>query len=162
MSIDIDGENPPHDLSAWPDERLEVIRVVAQGHAYDAELPEEVRRQWAWLSVLANRRMSGDGSGGREAHQEFMLRMWVIDTLGPDPEWSPITLAADTLSALSLTPSEARSLARNWRDLPIDEIRKLRRHKNLTAHLERLISHLQPGPTRDRLLLWTEVRRLLP
>lgn len=60
------------------------------------------------------------------------------------------------------TPSEVRALARNWRDLPLDRIRELRRHKDLTAHLERLIGHLKPGPTRDRLLRWIEVRCLLP
>ncbi|MBC2904354.1 hypothetical protein H4N64_22520 [Streptomyces sp. PSKA01] len=141
---------------------LEAVRVVAQGHAYDAGRPEEVRREWAALSLLANRRMGDAGSAGRAAHQEFMLRMWVIDTFGPHPDWSPHTLATDTLGALPLPPSEARALARDWRDLPVDRIRELRRHKNLTAHLERLIGHLEAGPTRDRLLRWIEVRRQLP
>lgn len=168
------AEGSGHDLSTWTLERLwayaletddaplEAVRVVAQGHAYDAGRPEEERREWAALSLLANRRMGDGGSRGRTAHQDFMLRMWVIDTLGPHPEWSPNTLATDTLGALTLSPTEARTLAPNWRDLPIDRIRELRRHKNLTAHVERLISHLQPGPSRDLLLPWIEVRRLLP
>ena len=94
-----------------------------------------------------------------------MLRMWVIDHLGPDNEtqdWSPETLAADTIAALSLTPVEARARADQWRDLPIEQIGELRRHKNLTAHLDRLVCHLQAGPIRDRLLAWAETRQYLP
>ena len=43
-----------------------------------------------------------------------MLRMWVIDRLGPVPtcpDWSPDALAADTLGALTLTPAQAQALA---------------------------------------------------
>ncbi|CCK25237.1 hypothetical protein BN159_0858 [Streptomyces davaonensis JCM 4913] len=161
-----------HDLSTWSLERLaalaedgewlESIRVVAQGHAYVDDQPEEVRRRWAALALSANRRMGGDALGARELHQDFTLRMWVIDTLGPHPDWSPNTLAHDTLDALTLTPTQAEALARDWRDRPIEVIRDLRRHKNLTAHLDRLLSHLGPGPTHDRLLPWTQIRRLLP
>lgn len=41
--------------------------------------------------------------------------------------------------------ADAGALGSNWRELPIERIRELRRHKNLTAHLERLLSHLQSG-----------------
>ncbi len=75
---------------------------------------------------------------------------------------SPARLAADTLDVLALTPSDAGALGGNWRELPVEEIRELRRHKNLTAHLERLLGHLQPGPTRDQLRLWTETLQPLP
>ncbi|MCX5414281.1 hypothetical protein [Streptomyces sp. NBC_00059] len=94
-----------------------------------------------------------------------MLRMWVIDRLGPDdkdPDWSPEKLASDTLDALALTPPQATALAGHWRDLPIEQVRELRQCKNLTAHLDRLTDRLRPGQTRDQLLLWTETRRLLP
>ncbi|GHD54849.1 hypothetical protein [Streptomyces galbus] len=146
---------------------LETARVVAQGHAYSCGLPQEERRAWAKLSLLANRRML-DGTEAeltRVAHQDFMLRMWVIDRLGPDdadPDWSPRALAADTLAALTLTPERAAALADGWRDLPVEDILRLRRHKNLTAHLERLVGHLPPGPLREQLVTWTGTRRLLP
>lgn len=39
----------------------------------------------------------------------------------------------------------AGALGSNWRELPIERIHGLRRNKNLTAHLERLLSHLQSG-----------------
>lgn len=172
-------EEPVLGLSTWPIERLqafttdagcqqlEAVRVVAQEHAYGSDRPREVRRQWAKLSLLANRRMHGDGPGdrARAVQQDFMLRMWVIDHLGSDdkdPDWSPEKLAADTLDALALTPPHARALTSSRHELPIEQIRELRRHKNLTAHLERLINHLHPGSTRDQLLLWAETRRLLP
>ncbi|GAA2426303.1 hypothetical protein GCM10010433_27840 [Streptomyces pulveraceus] len=52
----------------------------------------------------------------------------MFDRLGPD--WSPEALASDTLA---FTPTQAASLAKGWRDPPIDQIRELRWHKNLTA-----------------------------
>ncbi|WP_326623932.1 MULTISPECIES: hypothetical protein [unclassified Streptomyces] len=179
MSTSADQQEPGQDLSTWAVERLqtfamdargrqlEAVRVVAQGHAYSPYQPQEARRQWAKLSLLANRRMHRDSPGGqsRAVQQDFMLRMWVIDQLGPndkDPDWSPETLASETLAALDLTPSQASALAGCWRGLAIEQIRELRRHKNLTAHLDRLVNHIEPSPTRDQLLIWTELRRLLP
>ncbi|CAL9639223.1 hypothetical protein SUDANB96_06325 [Streptomyces sp. enrichment culture] len=170
---------PGHEPTAWtPDEmrafiqgtqgrRLEAARVVAQGRAYDCARSPESRRQWAKLSLLANRRMPGaaEGEGARVARQDFALRTWVIEHLGPDdsdPDWSPVSLASDTLAALTLTPAEAAALAGGWRDLPIERIRELRWHKNLTAHLETLLGHVPRGPVHDTLATWTTVRRLLP
>ncbi|MEV6020065.1 MULTISPECIES: hypothetical protein [unclassified Streptomyces] len=140
---------------------------MAQGRAYYSTHPQEVRRQWAKLSLLANRLMlaHGEGHPTRVTQQDFMLRTWVIDRLGPDdtdPDWSPDTLAAETLDALTITSAQAAALADGWRDLPIEQIRRLRRYKNLTAHLETLLGHLAPGPTRDQVLAWTSTRRLLP
>ncbi|WP_121179373.1 hypothetical protein [Streptomyces sp. 1114.5] len=180
MSTGSGQREPERDPSTWPIERLqaftadahdrsqlESVRVVAQQHAYDSNQPRDARRHWAELSLLANRRMRGDDVEGsaRALQQDFMLRTWVIVHLGPEDEnsdWSPEALGADTLAALAYSPSEAAVLARDWRELPIEQIRALRRHKNLTAHLEWLIGHLQPGPTRDRLRSWMETRRLLP
>ena len=179
MSTSADRE-VPRELSTWPVERLqafamdaqswgdlESVRLVAQQHAYDSDQPSGTRRRWAELSLLANQRMHSDGPrcSAREIQQELMLRMWVIDHLGPeeeDPNWSPDRLASDTLDALALTPSEAEALASNWRELPIEQIRELRQHKNLTLHLDSLIRYLRPSSQRDQLLLWTETRILLP
>jgi hypothetical protein len=69
---------------------------------------------------------------------------------------------SDTLDALRLTPSQAAALAGGRRESAIEQIRELRRHKNLTAHLAGLAGHLEPGPTRDLLLAWVEVRPRLP
>lgn len=94
-----------------------------------------------------------------------MLRMWVIDRLGPGrtaPDRDPEALADDTLAALALTPAAARALAGHWRDLPIEQIGELRRHKNLTAHAARLVAHLRPGPVGDLLLAWSRARPHLP
>ncbi|MDO0909348.1 hypothetical protein QQM39_00220 [Streptomyces sp. DT2A-34] len=163
MNVDANHEDPGRDLSTWTSERLqsfasdaqgqqlEAVRVVALGHAYRADQPREARQQWAKLSLRANQRLPCDGlwDRARTARQNFMLRMWMIDHLGPeneDEDWSPETLAADTVAALSLTPAEARALADHWRDLAVEQIGELRRHKNLTAHLDRLVCYLQAGP----------------
>ncbi|MFE2538351.1 hypothetical protein [Streptomyces sp. NPDC059371] len=179
MNADADHENPSCDLSAGTIERLqrfaedaqgrqlESVRVVAQGHAYGADEPHEVRKQWAKLSLQANQRLYGDSlwDQARAAQHNFMLRTWVIDQLGPDDEdhdWSPEALASDTVTALALTPADARALADHWRSLEVEQMGELRRHKNLTAHLDRLVDHLQPSPVRDQLLAWTETRQHLP
>ncbi|MFD7835287.1 hypothetical protein [Streptomyces sp. NPDC059761] len=147
--------------------QLETARVAAQGQAYDSSRPPEARRQWAKLSLLANRRMIDNVAGPsvRVAQQDFMLRMWVIDRLGPDdtdPDWSPDALACDTLERLTFTPTQTAGLAKGWRNLPIEQIRELRRHKDLTAHLEDLVGYLAPGPVREQLGSWTATRPLLP
>ncbi|MGG7569788.1 hypothetical protein [Streptomyces sirii] len=179
MSSDACREEPARDPSSWTldqlqtfihaahSQQLETARVVAQGQAYDSSHPQEARRQWAKLSLLANRRMldNAEGRSTRVEQQDFMLRMWVIGRLGPDdtdPDWSPEALASDTLDTLTFTPSQAVGLAKGWRDLPIDQIRELRRHKNLTAHLESLVGYLAPGPARERLVAWTATRPFLP
>lgn len=179
LSSDADREEAGRDLSTWPlhqlqtfirgahGRHLETARVAAQGHAYNSSHPQETRRQWAKLSLLANRRMldNADGHSGRATQQDLMLRTWVIDQLGPDntdPDWSPEALASDTLDALTFTPTQAAGLAKGWRDLPIEQIHELRRHKNLTAHLETLVGYLAPDPVRERLVAWTATRTLLP
>jgi hypothetical protein len=172
-------DDPSHDLGTWSieqlrsftervqDGQLEAVRVVAQQHAYGSVGSPEACREWATLSLRANQRMSGDRSWdrARKAHQNVMLRMWVIERLGPDPGdrlWDPEALAADTVSALELTPVAARTLAEHWPDLTIEKIGELRRHKNLTAHAGELVGHLPPGPVRDLLLTWSETRPHLP
>ncbi|MDT0265819.1 hypothetical protein RM844_05890 [Streptomyces sp. DSM 44915] len=165
------------DVSGWPLERLrvfavegddwwrlEAVRLVAQQRALAAGQPAEVRRRWAALALFANRRTAGDGAT-RALTQEFWLRTWVIERLGPEPgqpDWEAEALADDTLAALTLTAADAAARADDWRALPLDEIRALRRHKNLTAHLATLVDQLEPGPRRDQLLPWVRVRGLLP
>jgi hypothetical protein len=63
--------------------------------------------------------------------------------------------------ALLLTPSRAAALATVRFALPVEQVLDLRHHKMLTEHVDRLLPHLPPGPTRDRLLPWTR-DRLLP
>lgn len=178
LNIDADQEQPSGDLSTWTVERLDVfaeyaqeqqleaVRVVAQGHAHCSDEDRETRYQWAKLSLRANKPLH-DGPWGRAGvtQQSFMLRMWVIEELGADEkdrDWNPEALAADTLAALALPPAEARALAAHWRDLTVEQIGELRRHRNLTAHLDRLIRHLRLSPVQERLLSWRETRRHLP
>jgi hypothetical protein len=169
------------ELSTWPIDKLrafannpgpqgqplEAVRELAQAHAYQPDDSRQNRLEWAKLSLLINDRMHGDhpGQRARRATQNFMLRTWIIDNLGPDPtdaDWDPDALAADTLAELSLDPDEALGLAQHWRELPAGQIGELRRHKNMTRHLPTLTRYVTPGPTRDRLLQWIKARRQLP
>ncbi|MET7827150.1 MULTISPECIES: hypothetical protein [unclassified Streptomyces] len=114
----------------------------------------------------ANARLPGDTpwSHDRKVRQNLALRTCVIDLLGPDTDsgWDPEALAADTLAALALDPGQVTALSTNWRELRIEQIGELRRYKSKTAHLERLVDFLPPGPAKDQLITWTGVRRHLP
>jgi hypothetical protein len=180
VSGEADQQEPILNISAWPIERLEAyaatqhgqelerIREVAQAHAYRSNEPKPVRLQWAKLSLDANARLHSNSSSpwarSRMAQQNFMLRTWIIKHLGPDtdPDWDPGTLAADTFAALTLDPGQAITTAADWRNLPIEQISELRRHRNLTSHLATLVSYLQPGPVRDQLVAWIEAREQMP
>lgn len=180
MSGEAGHPEPVMNISAWIVERLEAyaaaqhgqelerIRVVAQGHAYRSQEPRHVRLRWARLSLDANTRLHGNSRDpwdrARMAHQNFKLRTWIIKHLGPDtdPDWDPGALAADTLAALTLDPGQAGTTAANWPDLPPEQIGELRQHTNLTSHLADLVGYLQPGPARDQVAGWIEVREHLP
>lgn len=177
MNADVGAGGPIRALDSWTIERLEAfaatahgeeleqIRVIAQSHVYQSDGPRHVRLRWAKLSLRANERLHGDDGPwdhARTASQAFALRTWVIEHLGSDPDWNPEILATDTLAALTIDPDDARTISARWRDLPIEQIGELRRHKNLTAHVNRLVDLLPAGPAKDRLVVWAEVRRLLP
>lgn len=78
------------------------------------------------------------------------------------PDWNPEQVVADIVTALKLAPAQARDLSARWTTLPIDRIGELRRIKNTTAPLERLLRHLPPGPIRDQAQEWLAIRHLLP
>ncbi|MGW5349749.1 hypothetical protein ACWERV_04405 [Streptomyces sp. NPDC004031] len=178
LSDDSEREQPPRELSAWTVDRLEaltatrqgrgleLIRTVAQSHAYQSDESRSARLRWARLSLAANERLPGGTpwEDTRKACQDFALRTWVIGHLGPgsDRDWDPGALAADTLAALALDPDQALVRSAHWRTLPLEEIGELRRHKNLTAHLDRLMGFVPEGPTKDRLVAWADVRGHLP
>lgn len=178
MTNDEDRDQPIRDLGAWTVERLEALAstqqgqelervgVVAQSNAYRSDEPRHVRLRWAKLSLDANARMPGDTpwSRDRKTRQNFALRTWIIDHLGPgtDADWDPEALAADTLAALVLDPGRVTAMSAGWRDLPTERIGELRRCKNMTAHVERLLDFLPPGPDKDRLTVWARLREDLP
>ena len=154
------------------DQQREAVRFLAGNRARRPTEPVPVRRRWAALALLASRLDPDTSRHGRvrAAAHEFGLRMWGIEHLAPgrddpdrdDPAWNPSALASDTLGALHLTPARAAALAAVRFDLPVEQLLELRHHKMLTEHVDGLLAHLPPGPTRDRLLPWTRVRLLLP
>lgn len=146
---------------------LDLIRQVAAARAQRSDAPLPDRLRLAKLALDVNRRMHGDAPSARvrAANHDFVLRTWIIDRYGPgttDPDWNPDVLAEQTLAALSFSPAQARALATGWHERPWEQIRELRWHKVLTGHLGMLIDHVQPGPVRDQLLVWMELRQHLP
>ncbi|HEY9327528.1 MAG TPA: hypothetical protein VIS09_04720 [Streptomyces sp.] len=176
---DIYNDQPVRDLGAGAVDRLEEalatardchelerIRVIAQSRAYRCGDPDGARLRWAKLSLKANARLPGGTSwnDARKNCQNFALRPWIIQHVGPgtDPDWAPEALAADTLAALTLAPGRGRSLSTGRHDLPAERISELRRHKNMTAHVDQLVHLVPSGPTKDRLSSWIDVRKHLP
>lgn len=155
-----------HAAAALSGRELEGIRELAQSRARQPDESRETRLRWAALALDANRRSQSDRPWdlARMRCQDFMLRTWIIEHLGPgsDPAWDPQVLAADTLAALTLGPAQAEALAADWRNLPSERIRELRHHKNLTGHLDRLIGNLEPGGIKECLTIWIKVRKNLP
>jgi hypothetical protein len=139
--------------------------MVTQAHARRSAEPKQVRLRWAKLSLNANARLHGGNPWSRAQmlHQNFRLRTWIIQHLGPDtdPDWDPDTLAADTLAALTLNPSQV-TISAGRQDLPIEQIDELHQHRTLTAHLATLVSYLQPGPPRAQVAAWIQAREHLP
>ncbi|MFE5937198.1 hypothetical protein ACFQ69_17625 [Streptomyces sp. NPDC056470] len=92
---------------------MEQIRVVALSSAEDGRLPAGLRKQWAKLSLQVNARMHGDGlwDQARMAMHNFSLRTRMIEELGPDPgdsDWDAAAIASGIVSAVILTPEQAR------------------------------------------------------
>ncbi|MFE5488946.1 hypothetical protein ACFQ7Z_03100 [Streptomyces virginiae] len=148
-------------------QEMELIRDVALARAEDGRLTPEVRKQWAKLSLQVNARMHGNEPWGqaRMAMQNAGLRTQMIEQLGADTsdrDWDPAEVVADLLSAVTMAPAEARALCAGWQALPIEQIGALRRIKNVTASLGRLLDHLEPGPLHAQAREWVTVRHLLP
>jgi hypothetical protein len=175
------NNQPNGEFSTWSIERLEAhaatlargskgletVRVLAQSRVYHSDGDPHARLRWAKLSLTANQRVHGNSSWDRTRmlSQDFTLRTWIIEYLGPDDadaDWNPEALAADSLAALTLDPGQAAAISKSWHALPVEQIAELRRHKILTAHLDTLIGYLQPGPATAQLSAWSQVRGRLP
>ncbi|MEV6582319.1 hypothetical protein AB0M92_29605 [Streptomyces sp. NPDC051582] len=130
-------------------------------------MPAGLRKQWAKLSLQVNARMQGGGpwDQARMAAQNFWLRTRMVEEFGPDPDdadWDADAIASGIVSAVILTPEQARGLSVRWQDQPIEQIGYLRRVKNVTAPFERLQHLLPPGPLHELALAWLSVRKVLP
>jgi hypothetical protein len=167
------------DLSTWTVNRLEQYvatladspeldraRQAARSHACQLGESEAGVRRRAKLALAAIARLRGDDPTyrARRAQENFLVRMWIIEKLGPngDPDWDPVALATDTLATLTLDADQATAMAINWRDLPHEQRGELHRHHNLTLHVHRLVRHLPGGPAKDRLIAWAGFGRQLP
>lgn len=168
----LEAEQKVPDLSTWTIDRLEHhvatlgdrreldrARYAAQSHACQlGEIKAGVRRRWAKLALAATTRMPADNPTDQVQREQrnFLLRMWILEKLGPDgdPDWDPATLAADTLTAITLNAAQAVAMATNWRHRPREQIAELHRHNHLTQHVHRLVHHLPSGPAKDHLSEW--------
>ncbi|MFH9613211.1 hypothetical protein ACH4MM_05520 [Streptomyces pratensis] len=122
-----------------------------------------------WMRMYETDAEAGRSAAGRTRHSwtRYFFTVLALTWSMKMATWAggmpaSVPPMGDGRCALSITPAQAAALADGWRDLALEEVRRLRWHKNLTAHLETLLGHLAPGRTRDQLLAWTSTRRLLP
>ena len=145
---------------------------IAQGCATIAGSPaagsEETGKQWASISVRVYRKLreieSSQGIVESLQRSEMHLRSLFVIKYGDDPH-SPIfnldSIANWFLDDVQDTPSDVHQAATVWRQLPIDDIRKLRRLKNRISVLRNLEENdfLTNYPT---LQPWLKLWHILP
>lgn len=101
---------------------------------------EEERLAWADLTATALEMgmRFGQFSDDYAGPYEFALRCALISLIGPQPNSSWVD-ARKVLSGfratLDLTPQEAEGMSRHWRELPREEIMRLRRIKTHLSHM---------------------------
>lgn len=100
------------------------------------------------------------------AHDQFMMRAYVIVNIGSPPGeeiWEPAVLARDVLNTLTIPPERALDLAGRWRSLPIEQVRLLRDHKAiLNALPPGLVDLIPEGDLSARVRRWLAIRPQLP
>jgi hypothetical protein len=95
---------------------------------------EEERLAWADLTATALEmgKRFGQFSDDYAGPYEFALRCALIGLLGPrsNSSWvDPQRVLSDFRATLDLTPHEAEGMSGHWRDMPREEIMRLRRIK---------------------------------
>ena len=146
----LDETRAPRDVNWWA-----YVLVTPQRHAYDTALADEARREWAEVFLLLVGCMERFTARDRwsAAADRFRMRANLIRQLGQvdgSATWNADALTHDVLAMLTLSPSQAREQAGQWRSLPIDQIRTLRHHKNVLRPLT-LVADLL-GPTQEAAL----------
>ena len=155
-------DNGPRSVNWWLR-----TRWIAQLHAYDRTLTAEVRREWADVALSLTdhaERFAGYDRWSATA-DACNLRSLLIGEIGSvpgDATWDQAALVRSVLAAVTLMPAQAGELAARWQTLPIEQIRLLRRHKNLLAPLAPLVDQLPAGPDADRARAWLAVLPNLP
>ncbi len=158
----LEHREPPRSVNWWLG-----VRQCLQPRAYDSELSAEERREWGELVLLLtaySERFAGEDPW-QAAIDRFHMRGLLIRELGSvagDPAWDLAVLVRDVLATTTLTIGQARELAEHWSDLPIEQIRVLRRHKNLFAPLVPLAERLPDGDEAEQVIAWLALRPALP
>lgn len=158
----LDGSRAPRDVDWWA-----YLYVTSQGNAYDTALADEARREWAEVYLLVVDCMERFTARDRWtlASERFTMRAYLIQHLGQvdgSATWNADALAHDVLAMLTLSPTQAREQAAQWRSQPIDQLRTLGHHKNVLAPLmlvaDLLGTTAEAGPVRE----WLALRPDLP
>lgn len=152
----------PRDINWWLQ-----ARSTPQQRAYYARLADDARHEWADLFLLlvdcVQRFTTYDPLAA--AADRFHMRALLIRQLGQvegSTTWNADALTYDVLAVLTLSPTQAREQARQWRSLPIERIRTLRNHKNVLAPLEYVVELISASPGTDLACEWLGLRPDLP
>ena len=158
----MDGKAAPASVNWWLR-----LRWVAQSRLYDRSLDTSERLEWAAAALDLTHcaeRFAGY-SHWDAVLDEVNLRCFVVSRLGARPQDEPADLAClvqVAAAAIELTPDQALDLSSRWRELPLDQIVMLRRHKNLLAPLTLVADQLPAGRETDRIRALLALRPALP
>ncbi|MFG2876044.1 hypothetical protein ACGFYU_13730 [Streptomyces sp. NPDC048337] len=141
------------------------LRVLAVGRMQDDGLPDGIRLRWGRVAVIAARRCAAaEGTAELSWWAELAhARSYLIRTFGPARGGDPAALCLEVLDLFDLTPAEAATEARGWRDLPPPRILHLRRIKVLIGSIAPVRPHLRDtDPLAAAVDAWSAVRPRLP
>jgi hypothetical protein len=145
----------------------ETLRTVCVSGMQQEGLPEGERIRWARsaLAVIDLQHKASDDPR-REAANAAAARAYVIRYLGQagqDDIGNPTELARYVLAHIHEAREDVASIAPDWRSLPKDQIRELRRIKNLLAPLKGIEEMLDTGdPAEQEALRWLVLLPDLP
>jgi hypothetical protein len=143
------------------------IRHLAQRLLYDQSRPADERRQWALVGIAVSQ--CAERFGLQRPHDAAIdrsyVRVNVIRGVGPEHDggpWDPLAVTADVLDSMTMSPVDASSLSDDWRSLPVEDIRGLRRLKNRLGPVALIVDFLPAGDLRNQAERWLAVRDALP
>jgi hypothetical protein len=155
----LDESRAPRDINWW----LAMRWVAPQKHVYDRALAAEVRREWAEVFFLFVDCMERFTTYNRwsAADDRFNMRALLIREHGQvdgSATWNVDAFVCDVLAMLTLSPSQARELSREWQSLPRDQLLTLADHKSVLSPLGLVVDLLGSSPEADLAREWLALR----
>lgn len=144
---------------------LAVLWLPKLNATYPSDLPVDRVLAWAELAVAVLGVMRDRGVIDEPEHAAELawLSAGVAGRAGHPPAWlSPDAVAERCVNAIGRSITDVASAADRWRQLPVEDIRELRRVKQLVLPLRSLVSLITDRRLRDVVDRWVTLSDRLP